>query len=240
MKQHNSPSAPTYFYLQQKSEAYSKFLMFHNYSPNQMLIEIYGLNGQKALMTHEFLERILTENELSSVNFQWPDAIEVDEPIEHITCHQDGYTFQIKTQNKKNLYTRRMKHTTPIGPNVDTFLNFEVISKLASKYSTLNETPSLPNVTFPVKANKSLFITGVFAGSRYPLENEFVANIQHRLRKKIYAIPLLLLTSGTIKGAFWCRTRPVETHQNKPPGTLMIFRFPIDDQKYAFKAFFFK
>jgi len=215
--------------------------MFHNYSANQMLMEIYGLHGQKAVMTYVFPEKIVKEEELSAVDFLWPDAIEINKPIEHITCHKDG-TFHIKTKSRKDLYVERMSHTRPIGPDVDAFLTFKILSEIAVRYQTVPLPLEEPNAWFSVPDNDALVMEGAFAGSKYNLEQEFGSTILHRSGKSGVAVPVVRLMSGTIKGLFHCYTTPIpdKSYRNKPEGTFISFKFPVDNVSYAIKGFFFK
>jgi hypothetical protein len=232
---------PTYFYLKKGSTSYSKLLMFHNYSANQMIIEIYGLDGSKATMTHAFPDKIVKKEELSAVDFRWSDALEINRPIEHVTCHKDG-TFHIKTTNDADLYVERMKHPTPIGPNVDPFLDVKLVSELCERHQPVQLPLKEPNTWVSVPENHALCMEGAFAGVRYDLEGEFTATILHRSGANTLITPIFRLLSGTIKGVFHYYTSaiPAESYRNKPQGTLISFKFPVDDKYCAIKAFFFR
>jgi len=232
---------PTHFYLKKGSNSYSKFLMFHNYSANQMIIEIYGLDGNKAKMTYVFSEKILKKEELSTVDFRWPDALEINKPIEHITFHKDG-TFHIKTTNEADLYVERMKHPTPIGPNVDAFLEVKLISELCERYQPVQLPLEEPNAWVSVPENHALCMEGAFAGVRYDLEGELAATIRHRSGANTLITPIFRLISGTIKGVFHYYTSaiPPESYRSKPEGAFISFKFPVDEGNCAIKAFFFR
>jgi hypothetical protein len=241
MSKATKPGPPVYFYLEKAPNSFSKFLMFHNYSPNQMILEIYGLDGNKANMTHAFHGKIVTEEELSTVDFKWPEAVRIEKPIDHVTCHQDG-KFHIKTTNKKDLYVERMKHAKRIGPDVDIFLQFKLVSEICERYSTVQLPLEEPNACFSVPQEQVLHMEGFFSGVRYNLEQAFSATVMHRTGIRTVITPVVQLISGSIKGLFHCYASPIpiESSRSKPDGTFMTFKFKGGEGKYAIKGFFFK
>lgn len=215
------------------------FLMFHNYSRNQMLIEVYGLGGDKARLLWEFPEHRIHNSELSTIKYQWPEAKEVDYPVEHITCHKDG-TFHIKTLQEKTVYIHRVKHIEPIHPDTGIFLDFKVISDLAKKYVIHND-PVASHVSFDVPSDHALCLEGSFSGVNYALEREVGGRLLSRTTAESIAFPARILSSGTIKGMFMGSTKPIpeESMRTKPDGTFITFKFPDGETHSVIKAFMF-
>lgn len=80
-------------------------------------------------------------------------------------------------------------------------------------------------------------IEGKFSGANYQLEKEMVGRILGYLNPA----GCIMLNGHAIKGILWARTilAKQENLDNRPKGTIILFKFPIANQSYLIKGFIF-
>jgi hypothetical protein len=205
-----------------------------------MVMEIYGLTGQKAHILYEFPEREYPTTQLGRVDFKWADARHVNKAIDHLTYHSDG-NFHITTQDRQDLYIHEMRHPEPLGPTARIFLDFKVVSEVACKYAPLAGLPEEPHKEFQVPDDETFFLEAAFSGSNYPLEKDIGGRVLARTGTSFVVRPMLRLASGTLKGCFiwYSRKIPENTLAGKPDGTFISFRFEGKPGASLIKGFFF-
>jgi len=206
-----------------------------------MLIGLYGLAGNPAVLRYMFSEYVLATSELAKVEYKYANAIKVDKRIDHITCHSDG-RFHVKTRDEEEIYIQRMQRVEPLGPNTPTFLHLMVISDIAARYAAIQRPLKLPYAFIQVGEDEIISLRGEFAGTNYPLEGNVLRTISQVAGGKPVAQPGILLQSGTLKGILWghpSRLMP-EALAAKPKGTILSLNFPLADGKWLIKTFIFE
>jgi hypothetical protein len=229
---------PTRLYLKSVlDQFYLKCAWFHNNKINEMLIGFYGLNSNEASLKFVYPEKVFSNEELRTLTFTYPDFIEADEKVDHITVHADG-TFHIKVKNPSQLYRDTMKRTVPLGANTSVFLEMMIITDLTKKYKKIANPLKYPHIWIDSNENEFFIIECVFSGAHYSLEPFILSRLTTTKR---YNVPCLHLNSSTIRG-YICPVKkriPLELLKNRPDGTIILFKFPTMDNRYRIKGFIF-
>jgi hypothetical protein len=200
-----------------------------------MMIGISGLLEKHAKLDI-FPELNVSEDELKSLRWNYHDVIEVKEKVDHITCHSDG-TFHIKTINGIEVYRDTLKLQQPLGPNTRIFLDFIVMSDLASNYQVAASEPKDNSFALACQPNEFYIIEGKFSGANYPLENDMA-----RRALSLHGIASCIRVNGSaLRGILWLRTHFLSQEMliKRPRGTIMILKFPAPDHRYLIKSFVF-
>jgi hypothetical protein len=229
---------PFHVYIQAGNLPVCRFLWFHNWKPNEMLMGIYGLRSEQVVVKYMFPERVVTREELKGLTFNYSAMTEINKTIDHITCHSDG-TFHIKTTGDEEVYTDTLKRIEPLGPDTPMFLHFIILSDVAEKYSNPTSKLKEPYTIIGTcdKQQEIIVIEGRFSGAKYELEEEMARNIFQWSP----VAGMVRLTSGTLKGVLCpqCRLWPQEVLRDRPSGTIVLFIFPVAQDQFLIKGFAF-
>lgn len=231
---------PTRLYLKSSTGGYRRLLWFDNHRPNEMLMGIYSLTGGPGILSHEFPEYELEESELTSVRYDYGEAVTVGKPVDHVTCHADG-RIHVKTRTVDR-YVHAVQHVEPLGPSTATFLRFIVITDLVRKYSSISGPPKLPYTWIQGDEQQLWSLQGTFSGINYDLEADTAATIQHLAGGHAVTQPAVRLVSGTLKGLVWGHSQvvPAEMLKKRPAGTIVSFKFPAAHSRWIIKTFIFQ
>jgi hypothetical protein len=212
-----------------------KFMWFHNYSLNDMMIGISGLLEKHAKLDI-FPELNVSEDELKSLRWNYHEVIEVKEKVDHITCHSDG-TFHIKTINDIVVYRDTLKLQQHLGPNTGIFLDFIVMSDLASNYQVAASEPKDNSFALACQPNEFYIIEGKFSGANYPLENDMA-----RRALSLHGIASCVRVNGpALRGILWLTTHFLSQGMlsKRPRIAIMMLKFPATEHRYLIKSFVF-
>jgi hypothetical protein len=227
--------SPTRVYIRNHRSEWARLFWVHNNKPNEMLLGVHNLDGGLGRITYEFPERQWTAGASEArIKFTWLEATAVDQEIDHFTCHADG-RFHARTKTGPDFYTHVEQRAQPLGPSTSTFLDVIIASDAVSRYRVIDEKPKYPHVWVQAPEGCCLALKCLFSGVNYALEKEAVgwmAQGQHGQAG-------VILTSGTLKGVIRVRPVPIgqEASENRPPGTLLVFRWPRGAQTWGAKAF---
>jgi len=233
---------PTKIYLQKNNDDLSPLLWFHNNKANEMLFGIYGLTQKQPILTLEFPEYILADNELDAVRYKWKEANLVNKQLDHITCHSDG-KFHLKTINdSEDRYIHQLKSNIPLGPNVPIFFQFQIISDLAENYKLTNIKPIDPYVSINLSDNQCLSMRGAFAGIAFDLKKEMGQTLAVLNKGNPFMQPAVILESNSLQGIFFWQINNISENAKKgrPRGAMASFMFSTIDNKNLIKTFFFE
>lgn len=233
---------PTRLYLEKSKNDFSPLLWFQNNKMNEMLLGIYGLSQKQPTLTLEFPEYILEDRELNAVRYNYSEAIKINKQLDHMTCHRDG-KFHLKTKNDLNdRYMHQLKSNIPLGPDVPIFLQFQIISDIASNYQRTTKTPSNPFVSIKLSDDQCLCMRGMFAGINFDIMNEMGQTLSAINKGNPYVQPAVVLTSNSLQGIFfwWIGTITEEAIEGRPRGTIASFMFSTVDNKNLIKTFIFQ
>lgn len=233
---------PTRLYLEKSKNDFSRLLWFQNNKMNEMLLGIYGLSQKQPTLTLEFPEYVLEDHELNAVRYNYSEAIEINKQLDHITCHCDG-ELHLKTKNDLNdRYMHQLKSNIPLGPDVPIFLQFQIISDIASNYQLTTKTPKNPFVSIKLSDDQCLCMRGMFAGINFDIKNEMGQTLSAINKGNPYAQSAVVLTSNSLQGIFFWQivTITEEAIRGRPQGTIASFMFSTVDNKNLIKTFIFQ
>ena len=233
---------PTRLYLQRSNNNFSPLLWFHNNKVNEMLFGIYGLTQKQPILTLEFPEYILADNELDAVRYNYKEANVVNKPLDHITCHSDG-KFHLKTINDSaDRYIHQLKSNVPLGPNVPIFFQFQIISDLVANYQLINIKPTDPYVAINLSGDQCLSMRGAFAGINFDLKKEMGETLTAINKGNAFMQPAVILESNSLQGFFFWQAGNLskEAQKGRPRGTIASFMFSTIDNKNLIKTFIFE
>ena len=143
---------PLRIYFKTNTSQFLRFLWFREYKPNEMMIGINGLASKVSVLDSISPDRIVTNDELQSLRFDYSNATIINEKIDHISCHADG-TFHIKTIDGKQVYRDTVKRQEPLGVNTKTFMDFIIISDRVGMYTGGISRPQYPSYVVPCDGN---------------------------------------------------------------------------------------
>jgi hypothetical protein len=233
---------PTRLYLQKSNNDFSPLLWFHNNKANEMLFGIYGLIQKQPILTLEFPEYILADNELDAVRYNYKEANVVNKQLDHITCHSDG-KFHLKTINdSEDCYIHQLKSNIPLGPNVPIFFQFQIISDLVANYQLINIKPRDPYVAINLSDNQCLSMRGAFAGIDFDLKKEMGQTLTAINKGNPFMQSAVILTSNSLQGIFFWQANNLseDAKKGRPRGTIASFMFSTIDNKNLIKTFIFE
>lgn len=227
---------PLQIYLKTSTSQFLRFLWFHGYKPNEMMLRINGLSSKIPVLNSISSDRIVTNDDLRALRFNYADATIINEKIDHISCHADG-TFHIKTRGEKQVYRDTVRRQEPLGIKTKTFLDFIIMSDRARKYTNGISNPHSPYFQLPCDENDFYIIWGKFSGARHPVESELANEI---FPSGGYGM-FFRLNGKYLKGVLFPLKMRIgdAMFRNRPAGTLLILRFPRQDNKYLLKGFSF-
>jgi hypothetical protein len=200
-----------------------------------MLLGAYSLFGEPATITYEFPEHHCSAKDTgSSLDFRYADAQQVETPIDHFTCHADG-RFHAKTRDDAELYAHVEQRGEALSPDTGPFLDVLVVSDVVARYQRIESAPKAPHVWMQTVPEAIISLNCLFAGADYPIQRDAVLSMARRGRNA----GAVLLVSGTIYGAVWGRPREIsdEARKTRPNGTLLVFRWPRENDEWGLKAF---
>lgn len=228
---------PTRLYLRTDQLQYRRLAWFQNNKPNEMLVGIYGLSKKQPTLKYMWPERELESDDLGAMRYQYNDAIEVGRVVDHITCHEDG-KFHIKTRNEEEIYFQKMRRTEALGPNTCTFLEMLLISDISENYLNITKHPKGPHVWVDLPDYHYISFKCMFSGANYDVERDMAENIAQS--RGIFGG--VRLSSGTIKGVMIGQVQRVSESamHGKPHGTILSFKFPVEDDLWHIKTFLFE
>lgn len=232
----------TLLYLQKNNNDFSRLLWFHNYKANEMVLGICGFTKEQPTLTLEFPEYILADHELDAIRYNYSEASAVNKRLDHITCHCDG-KFHLKTINdSRDRYIHQLKSNIPLGPNVPIFLQFQIISDLASNYQLLSNPPKNPHVAIKLANDQCLSLRGAFSGIKFDLKKEIGETLAAINKGNPFMQSAVMLESNSLQGIFWWQTNQFTDAAIKarPRGTIVSFMFSTVDNKNLVKTFIFK
>lgn len=233
---------PTRLYLQTNSDVFSRLLWFHNNKPNEMLLGIYGLYQKQPTLTLEFPEYTLADDELDEVRFNYSEVIEINKQLEHITCHCDG-KFHLRTVNDPNdRYIHELKSNIPLGPEVPIFLQFVILSDIASNYRLASKKPKNHHVSIKLADDQCLAMRGAFSGIKFKLAEEMRQTLCAIFKGRPFMEPGVILCSNSLQGIFFWEVFKIteEAKGRRPPGTIVSFMFSTIENKNLIKTFIFQ
>jgi len=224
----------TRLYLRTAAGQFARLLWVRNHRPNEMLLGFYGLDGGPPSITHEFPERIIGANESGPFKIMYEDATPVAIELDHFSCHADG-RFHLKRRGGDVRYSHNERHSEPLGPETSVFLDLIVASDRVDAYKAIEGEPKLPHVWVDGGVETSIVLKCLFSGATYASEPRALASAIRRPQ----GAGLVTLTSSSLKGAVVASTLPlpVESRVAKPPGTLLLFRWPRDAAGTGVKSF---
>lgn len=77
-------------------------------------------------------ERLLSTRELDNIEYSHNTAHEVNEPVDHVTCHADG-SFQSR-RGAAVLCISKMQRVEPLGAGTSTFLRVQILTDFGKHY----------------------------------------------------------------------------------------------------------
>ena len=230
-------ASPMRFYLRTGDAEFRPVFWIHNNKPNEMLFGLYGLSQKNAELKYMWEDRLLEPSDHVRVTYPYGEAIQVNQPVDHITCHADG-RFHIKAIEGTEIYTHVMQRTQPLGSDTSIFLDLMILSDEAGKYRSVGRKVRYPHAWFGLSADQYVSLKGMFSGSNFALEKvafELAASYpgQHAC---------MTVSSGTIKGLFFGHPSvvPESARPSRPQGTMLSFRFPTLEGKWRIKTFIFE
>lgn len=122
------------------------------------------------------------------------------------------------------------------------FLQFQIISDLASYYQLSTKRPKKPSVSIGVADNQCLSLRGVFAGIKFDLKKEIGQTLVAINKGNTIAQPAVILESNSLQGIFFGQVNHLTTEAKKarPRGTFVSFMFSTMDNKNLIKTFIFE
>jgi hypothetical protein len=227
----------TRLYLRTNQTIYRPVAWFRNNKPNELLIGLYGLRKKQPVLRYMWPERELEKEQLDAVRFDYRDKIDVGYAVDHVTCHADG-RFHVKTANHKDLYVQEMQRCEPLGPDTTTFLELIICTDIARNYCLTSTTAKVPNAWIDVLEGSYVVLRGMFSGANYDIESVMAAT----LARLGGSFPAVRLASGTVKGVLAMRQESLseEAAKSRPQGTILSFKFPVENDRWHIKSFLFE
>ena len=209
--------------------------MFHNIRPNEMILGVYGYDGQSATISHMWPDVEGKPGLETKVSFKFNDAETVDLPLDHFTFHADG-TFHAKVSDSDSIYQYEVPLENPITSSSPPFLYALVLTNRAEKYQIVDEQVKFPHMWIGQKELETSLIKAIFYGSDYPL------NLIKHVPKGEGSTGAITWKSSTINGVIYSKMTdmPDNVYQNHPGGTIITFRFPLSKDRWLLKTFALK
>lgn len=204
-----------------------------------MLMGFYGLTKKEPVLALEFPEYVLSNNELKQVRYNYSEAKEINQKIDHISCHDNG-KFHLKTKGDPDTqYIHKLLSSVPLGPDVPVFLKFIVISDVASSYQVTTKKPKDPHVPIRLEPNQYLSLKCMFSGANYNLKKALSDTLSATIKRGPLFHSAVILNSSSLQGGFFWEigVYPEEAKAKRPCGTIVSFQFPTQDKKNILKTF---
>lgn len=227
-------------YFQKGPDAFAPFLGFEEINSSELLFGVYGLDRKAPSLTVRFSDREVTDEELLDLQWEYKAARQMRAPADHFTCHQDG-TFHLKAHRSvQPLYSDRLRRAEPLDPKTSRFLDFLVLSDRVEEYRCVVRHPKRPAIRIVAEPRAVVFIRGRFSGLEYNLEKEAEQETA-RIRGAPHTVLAHTVSWSTMKAVLMIQKQypPSEVFQNRPRGTLVLFRFNVSEHRHLIKAFGF-
>lgn len=227
----------TRLYLRTNRTVYRRLAWLQNNRTHELILGLYGLTGDQAILRYMWPEREVTAAEFDSVAYDLDQAKKVDALVDHITCRADG-TFQIQTKDYDKTIVHDVKRTEPLGPDTKVFLELMIKTDLVSAYALIDGPPKHPSVRMDVVAEQCVSFHAMFAGVNYDMDLE----LDEAMPKISKHHERIRFHSKTLKGTLMGQQEklPEQTRDTSLRGTFLSIKFPVDEKRWHMKSFLFQ
>ena len=179
---------PTRFYLHTKNLGFSKLCWFHERKEYEMMFGFCGLSSKAAFYANQYEDRYVNKEEMMKFRSKYKNAglRQKKELVNHFTMDESG-RFHLKLKSGNERYIDEVQLLTPISDKIEKFLEFFIISDLASKYEQTTEPPKKPYVSVPLSPADFVILRGRFSGVNFDLEKTLAEEEMRFKKTKIFS-----------------------------------------------------